>query len=147
MSIRRKAREYALQMLYQWEVSGQKPYTVESAFWKGARSEKNTRVFANELFEGAVGRVKEIDKLLGQHAQNWRLDRMAAVDRNILRLGVYELCHCSDSPPKVVINEALELAKKFSDADGPAFINGVLDAVNKAAEKENGKRKMESGPV
>ncbi len=129
MSIRRKAREYALQMLYQWEVSGQKPHAVESAFWKGVPSEKNTRVFANELFEGAAGWVKEIDELLGQHAQNWRLERMAAIDRNILRLGVYELRYCSDSPPKVVINEALELAKKFSDAGGPAFINGVLDAI------------------
>ncbi|MGH9817713.1 MAG: transcription antitermination factor NusB [Candidatus Acidiferrales bacterium] len=145
MSIRRKAREYALQMLYQWEVSGQKPHAVESAFWKGARSEKNTRVFANELFEGAVGWVKEIDKLLGQHAQNWRLDRMAAIDRNILRLGVYELRYCSDAPPKVVINEALELAKKFCDAEGPAFVNGILDSVNKAVEKENGKGKMEKG--
>ncbi len=77
MSIRRKAREYALQMLYQWEVSGKKPEQVEAGFWKSARSEKNTRTFANELFEGTAGWVAEIDKLLEQHAKNWRLDRMA----------------------------------------------------------------------
>lgn len=134
MSLRSKAREYALQMLYQWEVSGKKPPQVAEAFWKGVRSEKKTRDFANELFEGAVGWVADIDKLLAQHAENWRLDRMAAIDRNILRLGVYELRYRSDVPPKVVISEALALAKKFSDADGPAFINAILDAVHKAKE-------------
>ncbi len=134
MSIRRKARECALQMLYQWEVSGKKPALVEAGFWKGVRSEKNTRAFANELFEGTVGWAADIDKLLEQHAKNWRLDRMAAIDRNILRLGVYELRYRSDSPPKVVITEALALAKKFSDADGPAFINAVLDAIHKAKD-------------
>lgn len=136
MSIRRKAREYALQMLYQWEVSGKKPEQVEAGFWKSARSEKNTRTFANELFEGTAGWVAEIDKLLEQHAKNWRLDRMAALDRNILRMGVYELRYRSDTPPKVVINEAVELAKRFCDAEGPAFINGILDAVNKSAGKQ-----------
>jgi len=134
MSIRSKAREFALQMLYQWEVSGKKPAQVKEAFWKGARSEKKTRDFANELFEGAAGWVADIDKLLTAHATHWRLDRMAAIDRNILRLGVYELRYRSDSPPKVVITEALALAKKFSDADGPAFINAVLDAIHKAKD-------------
>ena len=134
MSLRSKAREFALQMLYQWEVSGKKPPQVEEAFWKGARSEKKTRDFATELFEGAAGWVAEIDKLLAAHATNWRLDRMAAIDRNILRLGVYELRYRSDTPPKVAITEALALAKKFSDAEGPAFINGILDAVHKAKD-------------
>ena len=132
MSLRSKAREFALQMLYQWEVSSNNPQQVEEAFWKGARSEKKTRDFANELFEGAVGWATDIDKLLTQHAENWRLDRMAAIDRNILRLGVYELRYRNDAPPKVVISEALALAKKFSDSEGPAFINAILDAVHKA---------------
>jgi N utilization substance protein B len=132
MTLRRKAREFALQMLYQWEVTAQKPSRVQVTFWKGQRAAKSTRAFANALFEGAAGHVAAIDDLLKHHARNWRLDRMAAVDRNVLRLAVYELRHSSETPPKVVINEAVELARKFADQQSAAFINGVLDAVHKS---------------
>lgn len=134
MTLRRKAREYALQMLFQWEVGAHDPARVEASFWKGARAEKKTRDFANQLFEGTVGAEKELDRLIEKHAENWRLERMAAIDRNILRLGVYEL-RSGDNPAKVVINEALELAKKFSSEDSAPFINGILDAVRKALTK------------
>ncbi len=131
MSLRRKAREFALQMLFQWEMSGGEPALVEGGFWKEARAEKSTREFANRLFEGAAGQAKASDKLVAQKARNWRLDRMAVIDRTILRLAVYELQR-EGTPPKVVLNEALELAKKFSSAESSAFVNGVLDAVLKS---------------
>jgi len=134
MTLRRKAREYALQMLFQWEVGAHDPARVEASFWKSARAEKKTRDFANRLFEGTVGVEKELDRLIEKHAENWRLDRLAAIDRNILRLAVYEL-RAADNPAKVVINEALELAKKFSSEDSAPFINGILDAVRKALAK------------
>jgi len=134
MTLRRKAREYALQMLFQWEVGAHDPARVEASFWKSARAEKKTRDFANQLFEGTVRAERELDRLIEQHAENWRLERMAAIDRNILRLGAYEL-RSGDNPAKVVINEALELAKKFSSEDSAPFINGILDAVRKALTK------------
>lgn len=140
MPLRSKAREFALQMLFQWEMNAQKPARIEAGFWTYAKSEKKTRDFANQLFEGAVGRVKEIDALLGHHATHWRLDRMAVIDRNILRLAVFELRGGAATPPKVVINEAIELAKKFSSEEAAPFVNGILDAIHKELEK-----KMEKG--
>ncbi len=135
MPLRRKAREFALQMLFQWEMSKQEPGLVEASFWKNARAAKTTRMFANRLFEGATARSKTIEELLSEHAKNWRLERMAAVDRNILRLAIYELRWGAGTPPKVVINEALELAKKFSSEEAAPFINGILDAILKADPK------------
>ena len=138
MSLRRKAREFALQMLFQWEMHPQEPARIAAGFWKNARAEKKTRDFANQLFEGVVAAVKGIDPVLEQHAKNWRLERMAAIDRNILRLGICEL-QAGDVPPKVVINEAVELAKKFSTEDSAPFINGILDAVAKTGSSETRK--------
>ena len=134
MALRRKAREFALQMLFQWEMSGQEPARVESTFWKGARAEKKTREFANQLFEGTAASARESDKLIERQAKHWRLERMAAIDLNILRLGAYELS-AGETPAKVVINEAVELAKKFSSEDSAPFINGILDAVRKSLTK------------
>ncbi len=136
MALRRKAREFALQMLFQWEMNAQKPARIEAGFWTYARAEKKTRDFANLLFEGAAARCKEIDALLGRHAKNWRLERMAAIDRNILRLAVFELQGGADTPPKVAINEAVELAKKFSSAESAPFINGILDAILKNSHRD-----------
>jgi N utilization substance protein B len=131
MALRRKAREFALQMLFQWEIGKQEPGQVESGFWKNARSEKNTRTFANLLFEGAAAEAADLDALITRHAENWRLERIAAIDRAILRLAAHEL-RSGKTPPKVVINEAVELAKKFSSEDAAPFINGILDAIHKA---------------
>ena len=91
MTLRRKSREYALQMLFQWEMGKQEPSKIEAGFWKNARAQKSTREFANQLFESAAARADELDPIISSHAQNWRLERMAAVDRNILRLAVYEM--------------------------------------------------------
>ena len=134
MALRRKAREFALQMLFQWEMGKQETHQIEGNFWKGARAEPKTRAFANQLFEGAVGEAAELDALLAQHAENWRVERMAAIDRAILRLAAHEL-RVGETPAKVVINEAIELAKKFSDAEAAPFINGILDAIYKAQGK------------
>ncbi len=134
MPLRRKAREYALQMLFQWEIGRQAPALVEAGFWKNARAEKTTRAFANQLFEGAVAESAAVDELITRHSTNWRLDRMAAIDRAVLRLAVAEL-RSGTSPPKVVINEALELAKKFSSEEAAPFINGILDAIYKSDQE------------
>ena len=134
MALRRRARSFALQMLFQWEVSRADPKVIEEGFWARAHSEKNTRTFANELFEGAAAGAVELDELLAANTQNWRAERLASTDRAILRLAAYEL-RAGKTPPKVVMNEAIELAKEFSSEDAARFINGVLDAVARALGK------------
>ncbi len=130
MTLRRKARELALQLLYQWELRAESPEKVEEAFWPGAKAASKTREFAHRLFAGTVAAATELDKRIEAHATNWRLERMSAIDRNILRLAAFELCSAT-APPRVVMDEAIELAKKFSDDAAPAFVNGVLDALTK----------------
>ena len=138
MSLRRKSREYALQMLFQWEMGKQEPARIEEGFWKNVRAQTSTREFANQLFENAAARAEEIDPIISAHAKNWRIERMPAIDRAILRLSIAEL-RTTGTPPKVVINEALELAKKFSSEEAAPFINGILDAALKSfAEKTAG---------
>ncbi len=127
MTLRRKSREFALQMLFEWDMTRQETSRVENLFWKSARAAKSTRNFANELFEGAVAQSGQIDTMVAKLTEHWRLDRLAAIDRNILRLAIYEM-RAGTAPAKVIIDEALELAKKFSSAEAPAFLNGVLDA-------------------
>jgi N utilization substance protein B len=133
MTLRRKSREFALQMLFEWDMTRQKPARVEQLFWKSARAADSTRKFADQLFEGALAEAEKSDRLVEKLSENWKLERLAAVDRSILRLAIYEL-RFGTAPPKVVIDEALELAKKFSSADAPAFLNGILDAAYKKLE-------------
>ncbi len=130
-TLRRKSREFALQMLFEWDIARQDPARIKRLFWKSARATDFTRKFADHLFEGAVAGAPSADALASLLSANWRLDRFAAIDRCILRLAIFEL-QASTAPPSVVINEALELAKKFSSADAPAFLNGVLDAARKS---------------
>ncbi|MDE3137301.1 MAG: transcription antitermination factor NusB [Acidobacteriota bacterium] len=131
MGFLRKARECALQMLYQWELAHAEPSRIEAMFWKATRGSSEQRFLANKLFEGAAADAPVTDELITRHAENWRLDRLAAIDRNILRLAVHELRR-GEAPEKVVINEALELAKKYSEPDVVGFLNGVLDAIRKS---------------
>ena len=100
-----------------------------------ARAEKTTRALANELFEGTVAGATELDVLVATHAKNWHLERMAVIDRAILRLAACEL-RAAKTPPKVVLDEAVELAKKFSSQEAASFVNGVLDAVLKSLPKK-----------
>ncbi|HKS68269.1 MAG TPA: transcription antitermination factor NusB [Candidatus Acidoferrales bacterium] len=133
MTLRHKSREFALQMLFEWDMARQSPSRIEQHFWKTARATEQTRKFANDLFEGATAQAAAADAIITQLSKNWRLDRLAAIDRSILRLAIYEF-RFGTAPPKVVIDEALELAKKFSSEDAPVFLNGVLDAALKKLE-------------
>ena len=129
MGARRKGRELALQMLYQWDVSREPVESVIESSSELQTAGDAAREFASRLVEGTVDRVEEIDKILIETSEHWRLGRMSTVDRNVLRLAVYELLEKAE-PPGVVINEALEVVKRFSSPESAAFVNGVLDAVN-----------------
>jgi N utilization substance protein B len=113
MGARRKARELALQMLYQHDVSGNLPDAIISTFEDLQKSKPNTREFATRVFMGTVANIAKIDDMIQAQADNWRLSRMAVVDRNIIRMSVYEFLHEDDTPKLVIIDEAIEIAKKF----------------------------------
>ena len=132
MRNRTKSREYALQMLYQLDIRHTDAAQVLEEFWQVHEPGSEIKAFANALFTGTMGQLSEIDAMITTHADNWNLKRMAVIDRNILRLGVFELLHMQEAPPKVCINEAIELAKRFGDAESGKFINGILDAIHKA---------------
>ncbi len=119
-------------MLFQWDMGKQTPEHVRKTFWaERTEVEPETRGFADDLFQLAVERHPEIDELIQKHAQHWRVERMATVDRNVLRTGVAEFLGFRDTPKAVVINEALEIARKFSAPESVQFINGVLDSIGK----------------
>jgi transcription antitermination protein NusB len=120
-----------MQMLFQWDMSKQDLPKLEAKFWGAAKAADATRAFANKLFEGAANDAAALDELIGKHAENWRLERLAAIDRAILRLAIHEL-RGAETPPKVVLNEAVEMAKKFSSEDSGAFVNGILDSFRKS---------------
>lgn len=120
-------------MLFQWELSGAAPREVERNFWRTARGSRELQFLANRLFEDAAADQPIADQLIRVHTEHWRLERLAAIDRNILRLAISELKR-GTAPPKVVLNEAVELARKFSEADAAAFVNGVLDAVYRSLQ-------------
>ena len=134
MSLRTKAREYAMQMLFQSEMSPQDANKLEAKFWKSAKAADTTREFANALFEGAGNDVAAADEAITKYAVDWKLERIAAIDRSILRLGIYELRQ-GETPARVVINESVELAKKFSSEEASAFVNALLDTVRKSLIK------------
>jgi N utilization substance protein B len=137
---RRRAREAALQMLYQWEVGRVGAHEAIVTYWPSRDSEgevaDDLRDFANALVRGTIAQVAEIDGILASHAHNWRLERMAVIDRLVLRLAVYELRAELDTPAKVIINEAIELARTFSGDEAVPFVNGVLDAVRKDLNRD-----------
>jgi N utilization substance protein B len=129
MGKRTKARECAFQMLYQLDVGHDPIDQVAEAFWRVRTTTDETRAVAERLARGAHSHAVEIDAAISHAADNWRLERIAAVDRNILRIGSYELMQEPATPPAVVIDEAVEMAKRFGEAGSPAFVNGVLDAI------------------
>jgi N utilization substance protein B len=132
MSSRRKSREFAMQMLYQWEICGYTAAQVEATFFANQRADAEVEGFARSLFEGAVVNIDQLDGLVREHAENWRLERMAAVDRNILRVALFEFLYHPETPAAAVINEALEIARRFSTGDSVEFVNGVLEGIRKA---------------
>ena len=137
---RRRAREAALQMLYQWEIGRSSPGDTILTYWPSQEESPDLseqhREFANLLVRGTTQRVSEIDALLAERAQNWRVERMAVLDRLVLRLATYEMLAEPATPAKVIINEALELARQYSGDEAVAFVNGVLDGVRKQLGRE-----------
>ncbi len=127
MGVRRRGRELALQMLYQHELADTDVERIFPGFADLESAPAAARAFAVELVRGVIARKAEIDVHLGGQADHWRLDRMAAVDRNILRLALYELLFEPDTPAAVVIDEAVEIAKRYGSERSSQFVNGVLD--------------------
>jgi transcription antitermination factor NusB len=128
---RRKAREVALQALYTIDLMGEEASEQIEEFIRSEGKRATIIEFAGQLVRGSLKNIKSIDKKLARAALNWEISRMAVIDRNILRLGAYELLFCPDIPPKVAMNEAIELAKKFGSKDSAPFVNGILDKLYK----------------
>ncbi len=139
MGARRTGRERALQALYQLELTPGPVDDALTAAWNAHSDEGDpapeAKRFATELTEGVQSHLSEIDALIQEHSHNWRLDRMGRIDRNVLRLGIYELKHREDIPRRVTLNEMVELAKAFGSEESSAFINGLLDRVAVALNK------------
>ena len=137
---RHRAREAALQMLYQAEVGRSSAGDAMATYWPARDPDdevsESTREFANRLVGGTLAQLTDIDARLATHARTWRVERMAVIDRLVLRLAVYELLASPETPAKVIINEAIELARTFSGDEAVAFVNGVLDAVRKDLGRE-----------
>jgi transcription antitermination protein NusB len=150
---RHRAREAALQMLYQWEIGRVSAHEAVRTYWPGrdappsaedehadlvpeASVDEVGRTFANGLVSGTIARVAEEDDLIARHLKNWRIERVAVIDRLVMRLAIYELLTEADTPAKVIINEAIELARKYSGEEPVPLINGVLDAVRKTLARE-----------
>jgi N utilization substance protein B len=126
---RRKAREAAVQMMYQLDLSGEDPEKAVSLYQQYLGQAEDADEFAIELVRGCAAALEEIDAKIREVSKHWRLERMARVDRNILRLATYELLKLPEVPRRVTLNEAVELAKRFGDESSPAFVNGVLDRI------------------
>lgn len=139
MGLRRIARECALQMLYEFDVGKHPENQIKQTFWQMNDHPEKVGDFANHLFVGTLERRDEIDAIIQHHAKNWRLGRMAIVDRNILRIAVYEFLSNNGTPDTVVINEALEIARKFSTQESALFVNGILDSIKNELTAERHK--------
>lgn len=136
MGRRTKARECAFQILYQWQITAEPMSAVLEGFWRVRSGTPAARAMAERLACGAHAQAAALDGQIAEAATHWRIDRIAPVDLTILRLGAYELGHETNTPAAVVLDEAVELAKRFGEADSPAFVNGVLDAIRRRLRGE-----------
>ena len=136
MRKRTKAREYALQILYAVDITKDDPQDSIRRFWEGNdETSSEVKKFAADLVLGVSNKKSEIDRMISKYTTNWQLNRMAVIDRNVLRFAAFELLFIKDIPPKVSINEAIDIAKKFGGNDSGKFVNGVLDKINKTERK------------
>lgn len=146
MGNRRKARENSLQLLYEIDLSEKDFERVLNDFCEGTfhsegdslstqSPQDEVREFTRQIVEGVCHNVGEIDQIIEGHSTHWKINRMASVDRNILRMAVFELLYCPDIPPSVTINEAIEIAKRFGTEESGSFVNGVLDHIAKDIKK------------
>jgi N utilization substance protein B len=133
---RSKARECAFQILYQWQITGEPMSAVVDGFWRVRSGTPEAKQMAERLARGASAQAEALDGQIAEAATHWRLDRIAPVDRTILRLGAYELAAERQTPAAVVLDEAVELAKRFGEEDSPSFVNGVLDAIRRRVRGE-----------
>jgi len=134
MGTRRKAREFALQMLFQWDITRDQIESIAASFWINHDEPESVVEFARQLVTRTIEHVEQIDRLIQKHAEHWRLDRMAVVDRNLLRMATQEFLFDAETPKSVVINEAIEIARRYSAQESPQFINGILDSIRKELE-------------
>ena len=139
MGKRRKSRGLALQLLYQLDVTKQDPPKVLAQFQQHFLPDEERDEFLESLVLGVLEHSQEIDRLLKQFSENWRLDRMSIIDRNILRMATFELLYCDDIPPKVTLNEAIDLGKEYGTEESGSFINGILDRLQKEIGKIDSK--------
>jgi N utilization substance protein B len=149
MGKRRDGREAAIQYLYQLDLNGRDVTAEAQDFWRlqkgeeGEELDARTRAYAEQLVAGVAAHLPAVDALIEKYAANYKLERIAAVDRNIIRLAIYEMFHCDDVPPVVAINEAIEIAKRFGSEESGKFVNGLLDKVRgevKRPPRERGQR-------
>lgn len=132
MGTRRKSRELTMQMLFQGDLGKQNPDQVRKLFWSSREDvDEETRGFAEDLYRIATSRQDEIDKLIEQHAQNWRIERMPVVDRNLIRAAVAEMLGYPNTPAAIIINESLEVGRRYAAPESIYFLNGVLDAISR----------------
>ena len=132
MRRRTLAREHALKILYQFDITKRPMEAVVESYWQAEETKDQEIItYANLLARGVDGHIKDIDQKISDYATNWQIKRMAIIDRNVMRIGLYELQHTTDIPPKVAINEAVELAKKYGDLESSKFVNGILDKIHK----------------
>ncbi|RJR14617.1 MAG: transcription antitermination factor NusB [Nitrospiraceae bacterium] len=142
MTKRRRSREYALQILFQLDMTG-KAFSEEiwNEFWEGNAEEPEVKEFTRDIVASTLKNIKEIDEVITKAAENWSIDRMAIIDRNILRSATCELSYRTDIPSSVAINEALEIAKKYSTEESAPFINGILDRIAHPEDKKTVNKK------
>jgi N utilization substance protein B len=136
LGVRRRAREIALQVLYQREFDRGGIEQALSLFWNNFEVLKGAMDFSARIIRGVEEHRGDLDRIIEKYSSHWKIDRMAHVDRNILRIAIYELLYCNDIPPKVAINEAIDIGKKFGSEDSGAFINGVLDKVKSEESRQ-----------
>jgi len=128
---RRKSREFALQVLYHWDITGQDASRTLVQFEDHFSPSPGIDEFAERVVLGVLEHREEIDRLIERYSENWRLDRMTPIDRNLLRMATFEFLYCDEIPPKVTLNEAIDLGKRFGSEESGSFINGILDQIQK----------------
>ena len=142
MGTRRQARELAMQALFYMDIQNHASLQMLECFCENFRPPKKSKSFLLKLVNGFLTNSTEIDSLIGRFSKNWKINRMSGVDRNVMRIAVYELLCCEDIPPKVSINEAVDIGKKFGTEESGAFINGIMDSIRHALEKEGTLKKI-----
>ena len=136
MGVRRRGREVALQVLYQREFNRVEVQEVLKLFWNNFEVLKGAMDFSERIIRGVEQHREDLDRIIEKYSFNWKIDRMAHVDRAILRIATYEILYCDDIPPRVAINEAIDIGKKYGSEDSGAFINGILDKVKSEERRQ-----------